>query len=60
MGLYVFEHESPLGNAPAHRLFERIAIAAADPDRPARSFGDFAVRVDSADLPRGVTLHSMI
>jgi CRISPR-associated protein Csd2 len=23
-GLYIFEHESALGNAPAHRLFERI------------------------------------
>ena len=25
-GLYVFEHESALGNAPAHQLFERIDV----------------------------------
>ena len=25
-GLYVFSHESPLGNAPAHTLFERVHV----------------------------------
>ena len=25
-GLYVFQHDSALGNAPAHRLFERITV----------------------------------
>ena len=25
-GLYVFEHASPLGNAPAHELFDRIEV----------------------------------
>src|SRR5262249_2822808 len=26
-GLYVFEHESALGNAPAHELFDRVGVA---------------------------------
>ena len=25
-GLYVFSHESPLGNAPAHELFDRVRV----------------------------------
>ena len=25
-GLFVFKHRSALGNAPAHRLFERVAV----------------------------------
>ena len=34
-GLYVFEHESALGNAPSHKLFETIQVAC---DPVARSF----------------------
>lgn len=57
-GLYVFEHESALGNAPAHRLFERVRIARRDENRPARAFSDYEVTVDDAALPAGVTLHA--
>ncbi|MDB4950126.1 MAG: cas7c [Gemmatimonadetes bacterium] len=56
--LYVFEHDSALGSAPAHRLFERIAIARKDQDRPPRAFSDYAVTVDDASLPAGVHLHA--
>jgi CRISPR-associated protein Csd2 len=55
-GLYIFEHQSPLGNAPAHRLFERIRAQRRNEDLPPRSFSDYEVTVDS-DLPAGVTLH---
>lgn len=54
--LYVFEHGSMLGNAPAHRLFERIRIERKDASRPARAFDDYAVTIDR-DVPSGVTLH---
>lgn len=54
--LYVFEHESALGNASAHRLFERIRVERKDESRPARAFGDYLVTVDR-DLPAGVALH---
>ena len=58
-GLYVFEHESPLGNAPAHRLFERVSVTQKDPPKPARSFADFEVKVSADAPPTGVKLHSM-
>ena len=53
-GLYVFEHESELGSAPAHALFDRVSVARAV-EAP-RSFSDFEVRVEEDDLPKGVTL----
>ncbi len=53
-GLYVFKHDSKLGNAHAHSLFERIK-AEKNSEVP-RSFADYTVRVDDADLPAGITL----
>ncbi len=67
--LFVFRHESKLGNAQAHRLFDRISVkrtsgdAAIDVDSPeaatlapARKFQDYVIVVDDADMPAGVTL----
>ncbi len=50
-GLYVFKHDSELGNAHAHALFERIAIQRKEGVEVPRSFGDYLVRVDDANLP---------
>lgn len=58
--LIVFEHESPLGNAPAHRLFERVQVSPADASRPARAFSDYVVAVDGQKLPSGITLKEML
>jgi CRISPR-associated protein Csd2 len=55
--LYIFEHQSALGNAPAHRLFERLRIARRDESRPPRSFSDYEVAFDVASFPAGVTVH---
>ena len=52
--LYVFRHDSPLGNAPSHLLFERIRVEAVDSTKPPRLFSDYAVTVDR-NLPQGVT-----
>lgn len=52
--LIVFEHESPLGSAPAHRLFELVRVTRADESKPARSYSDFTVAV--GDAPRGVKI----
>ncbi len=57
-GLYVFEHESKLGNAPAHELFERIQVEA-DTGIP-RCFGDFKVTLHEAGLPAGVRLLKLV
>jgi len=48
--LVVFKHNSALGNAPAHKLFERVAIKRKDESKPARSFADYDVRIDKAGL----------
>ena len=52
-GLYVFEHESELGNAYAHDLFDRLAVARADGAAgtgPARDFGAYSVAFDGRAL----------
>jgi CRISPR-associated protein Csd2 len=55
-GLFVFKHDSPLGNAPAHVLFDRITIRPRNGEMPPRAFGDFEVAASEADLPPGVQL----
>lgn len=54
--LYIFSHENPLGNAPAHRLFERIQPDLANGTIPPRHFNDYKVAVNDANMPDGVTL----
>ena len=52
--LVIFEHESELGNAPSHRLFELVRVQRSPQANPPRSYGDYSVTVDSACLPDGV------
>lgn len=66
--LLIFKHDSKLGNANAHRLFERFRIKEIDPTKPSRStadyeftfdgtpLDDFIKRGESRDLGNGVTL----
>jgi len=54
--LYVFEHDTRLGNAPAHKLFECVKIVRKKPAAPPRQFGDYEVIVDSQSMPPGVHL----
>ncbi len=55
-GLYVFKHDSELGNAPAHKLFERIKPKLKESITVPRSFDDYDVAIDESGLPPGVTL----
>lgn len=55
-GLYVFKHESDLGNAHAHSLFERIGIARKEGVEVPRSFADYVVSINDEALPAGVSL----
>jgi CRISPR-associated protein Csd2 len=63
-GLIVFKHDSDLGNAPAHKLLERVTVKrvanGTGSGGPPRSFGDYAVAVEKADLPSGITVESKI
>lgn len=57
--LIIFRHDSELGCAPAHKLFE-LVTAARKPDVTApRCYGDYVITVDEAALPEGVTLRRM-
>jgi len=53
--LYVFRHDSALGNAPSHELFDRITVTKKDGVTAPRSFSDYEITVDTV-MPEGVTL----
>jgi CRISPR-associated protein Csd2 len=59
-GLYIFSHQSPRGNVPAHLLFDRIKIARNPGVEVLRSFSDYNVSVDESNLPVGVTLGRLV
>ncbi len=58
--LVVFEHDSPLGCAPAHKLFERVQVTRVNPTTPPRAYSDYTVAVDKEDTPAGITIHDLI
>lgn len=51
-GLYVFKHESELGNAPAHALFDRLTVDR-NGDDVARDFGAYSVLFDGQPVAVG-------
>ncbi len=53
--LYVFRHDSSLGNAPAHILFDKIHVDRNGGVIAPRKFSDYTITVDKA-MPEGVTL----
>ena len=53
--LIVFKHESPLGNAPAHELFERVQVTRKPVIDVARQYSDYDVKVLD-DVPAGVSI----
>ena len=59
-GLYVFSHESPLGNAPAIALFERVTVQRKEGIEAPRSFGHYVVAVNGDGLPTGVALTALV
>jgi len=54
--IYGFEHESKLGNFPAHKLFDRLKVRRKEGIETPRSFDDYVVSLDEANLPPGVTI----
>lgn len=57
--LYVFKHDSALGNAPAHILFDKIKVEKKEGITAPRKFEDYTVTVDE-NMPSGVTLTEKI
>jgi CRISPR-associated protein Csd2 len=54
--LIVFKHATALGNAPAHKLFERVTVVRKPGVDAARSFADYVVTISRDGLPAGVEL----
>lgn len=61
--LIAFKHDSALGNAQAHKLFDRVTVsrgdipvgdARADNLPVARAFSDYTIHLDETDLPAGI------
>ncbi len=52
--LVVFEHASPLGNAPSHRLFDAVKVSTKDGVGAPRAFGDYSVTIDATGVSEGV------
>ncbi|NWG03433.1 MAG: type I CRISPR-associated protein Cas7, partial [Syntrophaceae bacterium] len=59
--LIVFKHDSALGNAHAHKLFELVKVKrSTDEAKPPRDFSDYIVEIDRESVPTGVTLEEKI
>ena len=59
-GLYIFSHSNPLGNAPAHHLFERIQVQLINGVQVPRHITDYAISVNDTELPDDVTLTQLV
>lgn len=57
--LIVFRHESELGNAPAHKLFELVKAERKTDVVTPRAYSDYTVTVLEEQLPNGVTCQRM-
>ena len=55
--LIIFKHNSEFGNAPSHKLFDRVKVERVNKDAmiPARAFSDYKVTIDE-EMPEGVTV----
>lgn len=58
--LTVFKHASALGNAPAHKLFERVTVRRNDESKPARDFSDYSLSIARDALPTGIEIIEML
>ncbi len=54
--LIVFEHNSKMGDAPVHELFDTVSVTRRDENKPARAFSDYVISIDSARIPQSVQL----
>lgn len=54
--LYIFTHDSPLGHAHAHQLFQRIQVTRREGIQFPRKREDYIVAVNEEEMPRGITL----
>ena len=53
--LIIFKHDSELGNAPAYKLFDMVAVEKKAGVVTPRSYKDYQVEINEAALPDGVS-----
>lgn len=58
--LIVFKHESAVGNAHSHKLFERVTVAKKDSVVSPRSYTDYTVAINTENMPSGVVVNEKI
>ena len=54
--LLVFKHDTALGAAPSHKLFDLVSVRKKDDVEVPRSFSDYDLVIDESGIPNGVTL----
>lgn len=57
--LVIFKHETALGNAPSHRLFDLVNIVRKADVIVPRKFSDYEVTIDRSSVPSGVEVIEM-
>ena len=58
--LIVFKHESSLGNAPSHKLFELVTVERKSDVTVPRGYADYTVQVNTESLPDHITCARMV
>ncbi len=58
--LIVFKHDSELGNAPAHKLFELVEVQRKANVVAPRGYSDYTVTVNEDRIPAGVSCERLI
>ena len=53
--LIIFEHDSALGNKPAHELFDRVTVERAT-GGPAREYNDYQINIDGEKISETKTI----
>jgi CRISPR-associated protein Csd2 len=54
--LIIFKHDSDLGNALAHKLFETVTVERLNGSKPPRNYSDYAIKISKDRIPDGVAL----
>ncbi|MCI8853185.1 MAG: type I-C CRISPR-associated protein Cas7/Csd2 [Lachnospiraceae bacterium] len=53
--LIIFKHDSELGNAPAHKLFDSVVVKKKQEKLQPRCYGDYEIQICEERIPEGVT-----
>jgi CRISPR-associated protein Csd2 len=54
--LLVFKHDTALGSAPSHKLFDLVTVTKKTEVEVPRSFSDYNLTIDESAIPNGITL----